>query len=112
MVLGAVPPGAVARHLHHAERRPRARDGVGVCGRSRRLDAGVRAARAPPDPPRRPGGGCRRARGRAHRGMTYLFWSFAIVWIALYVYVRVLMRRTRVLEDEVRRLGGDGRGAA
>jgi CcmD family protein len=44
--------------------------------------------------------------------MSYLFWSFAIVWIALFVYVRVLMRRTRALEDEVRRLGGGGRGAA
>ena len=38
--------------------------------------------------------------------MTYLFWSFAIVWIALFIYVRALMRRTRALEDEVRRLGG------
>jgi CcmD family protein len=36
--------------------------------------------------------------------MTYLFWSFAVVWIALFAYVRALMRRTRALEDEVRRL--------
>ncbi len=41
--------------------------------------------------------------------MTYLFWSYAIVWIALFVYVRALMRRTRTLEDEVRRLGGGAR---
>jgi CcmD family protein len=39
--------------------------------------------------------------------MTYLFWSFAVVWIALFAYVRLLMRRTRALEDEVRRLSGD-----
>lgn len=39
--------------------------------------------------------------------MTYLFWSFAIVWIGLFLYVRALMRRARTLEDEVRRLGGD-----
>lgn len=38
--------------------------------------------------------------------MTYLFWAYAIVWIALFVYVRALMRRTRALEDEVRRLEG------
>jgi CcmD family protein len=36
--------------------------------------------------------------------MTYLFWSFAVVWIALFAYVRALVRRTRALEDEVRRL--------
>jgi CcmD family protein len=41
--------------------------------------------------------------------MTYLFWSFAIVWIVLFAYVRALMRRTRALEDEVRRLGGGAR---
>lgn len=40
--------------------------------------------------------------------MTYLFWAFAIVWIALFIYLRALMRRTRALEDEVQRLtGGD-----
>jgi CcmD family protein len=39
--------------------------------------------------------------------MTYLFWAFAIVWIALFAYVRALMLRTRVLEEEVRRLAGD-----
>jgi CcmD family protein len=39
--------------------------------------------------------------------MTYLFWSFAIVWVGLFLYVRALMRRARALEDEVRRLGGD-----
>lgn len=38
--------------------------------------------------------------------MTYLFWSFAIVWIALFLYIRALLRRTELLEDEVRRLGG------
>ncbi|HEV2439096.1 MAG TPA: CcmD family protein [bacterium] len=38
--------------------------------------------------------------------MTYLFWSFAIVWLGLFLYVRALMRRVRALEDEVRRLGG------
>ncbi len=38
--------------------------------------------------------------------MTYLFWSFAIVWIGLFLYVRALMRRARALEDEVRRLSG------
>jgi len=38
--------------------------------------------------------------------MMYLFWSFAIVWIALFVYFRGLMRRMRALEDEVRRLDG------
>ncbi len=38
--------------------------------------------------------------------MTYLFWSFAVVWIALFIYVRALMRRAHALEDEVRRLGG------
>ncbi|HLY23846.1 MAG TPA: CcmD family protein [bacterium] len=38
--------------------------------------------------------------------MTYLFWSFAVVWIGLFLYVRALMRRARALEDEVRRLGG------
>jgi CcmD family protein len=36
--------------------------------------------------------------------MTYLFWSFAIVWIALFAYVRVLLRRTHALEQEMRRL--------
>jgi CcmD family protein len=38
--------------------------------------------------------------------MTYLFWSFAVVWIGLFAYVRLLMRRTRALEEDVRRLGG------
>jgi CcmD family protein len=38
--------------------------------------------------------------------MTYLFWSFAIVWIALFAYVRALLRRTRALEEEVGRLAG------
>lgn len=38
--------------------------------------------------------------------MTYLFWSFALVWAALFVYVRALIRRARALEDEVKRLGG------
>jgi CcmD family protein len=37
--------------------------------------------------------------------VTYLFWSFAIVWIGLFIYLRMLMRRARALEDEVRRLG-------
>lgn len=36
--------------------------------------------------------------------MTYLFWSFAVVWIGLFVYIRMLMRRTRALEEDVRRL--------
>jgi CcmD family protein len=36
--------------------------------------------------------------------MMYLFWSFAVVWIALFAYVRGLMRRTHALEDEVHRL--------
>lgn len=40
--------------------------------------------------------------------MTYLFWSFAIAWVALFFYVRALVRRTRALEDEVRRFGGSG----
>lgn len=39
--------------------------------------------------------------------MTYLFWSFAVVWIALFAYVHALMRRTRALEEEVRRLEGE-----
>ena len=34
--------------------------------------------------------------------MTYLFWSFAVVWIGLFAYVRLLMRRTRALEEDVR----------
>jgi CcmD family protein len=38
--------------------------------------------------------------------MTYLFWSFAVVWIALFAYVRALTRRTRALEEEVHRLAG------
>ena len=38
--------------------------------------------------------------------MTYLFWSFAVVWVALFVYVRALVRRTRALEEELRRLSG------
>ena len=38
--------------------------------------------------------------------MSYLFWSFAVVWIALFIYLRALTRRTRALEDELRRLGG------
>jgi CcmD family protein len=36
--------------------------------------------------------------------MTYLFWSFAVVWIGLFAYMRVLMRRTSALEQEMRRL--------
>lgn len=40
--------------------------------------------------------------------MTYLFWAFAIVWIGLFLYIRVLVRRTRALEDELHRLGGGG----
>ncbi|HLW47646.1 MAG TPA: CcmD family protein [bacterium] len=39
--------------------------------------------------------------------MTYLFWSFAVVWIGLCAYIRVLMRRTRMLEEELRRLAGE-----
>jgi CcmD family protein len=39
--------------------------------------------------------------------MTYLFWSFAVVWIGLFAYVRALMRRTSALEQEVRRLAGE-----
>jgi CcmD family protein len=38
--------------------------------------------------------------------MTYLFWSFAVVWVALFAYVRALMRRTHALEGEVRQLAG------
>lgn len=38
--------------------------------------------------------------------MTYLFWSFVVVWVALFIYVRALARRARALEDEVKRLGG------
>ncbi len=33
--------------------------------------------------------------------MTYLFWAFAVVWIALFVYVYGLSRRSRRLEREV-----------
>jgi CcmD family protein len=38
--------------------------------------------------------------------MTYLFWSFAVVWIGLFAYMRALMRRTSALEQEMRRPGG------
>lgn len=39
--------------------------------------------------------------------MTYLFWSFAVVWIGLFAYMRALMRRTGALEQEMRRLAGE-----
>src|SRR5579859_4721609 len=107
MVLGPVSAGAVARDLYLAQRRPRARDGAGAARRSRRLEFRLRLSRAPADPPRRHGGARRGARRRARGGgVTYLFWSFAIVWIGLFLYVRALMRRARALEDEVRRLSG------
>ncbi len=43
--------------------------------------------------------------------MTYLFWAFAIVWIALFLYLYGLSRRSLRLEREVgelaARLGAD-----
>jgi len=36
--------------------------------------------------------------------MPYLFAAYAVVWIALFVYLRRLARLNRELEDEVREL--------
>jgi CcmD family protein len=38
--------------------------------------------------------------------VTYLFWAFAAVWIGLFVYLRLIMRRTEALEREVEALLG------
>jgi CcmD family protein len=38
--------------------------------------------------------------------MNYLFWAYAVVWIGLFVYLRMLLRRTRALEEDLRRHGG------
>jgi len=36
--------------------------------------------------------------------MVYLFWSQAIVWIFLIVYIYSLIRKTSKLEDELKNL--------
>ena len=38
--------------------------------------------------------------------MGYLFWSFAAVWIGIFLYLFALMRRTRALERELEELVG------
>jgi CcmD family protein len=44
--------------------------------------------------------------------VTYLFWAFAAVWIGLFAYVYLLIRRTDALWREVRALEERSRSTA
>ena len=36
--------------------------------------------------------------------MTYLFWAFVAVWVAMFAYLRVLARKSRALAEEIESL--------